>query len=230
MSLSVRPSRSCSLREDVVGPHHRVLQVRAGFALEAERLLDVEHNQLAARILQHEIADRGRRQSATPTRWHSSALKSGFRLATSADALSVSRSSRSSIFTPRPLRPETSTNGFLRASLRRPAGLVAELARRGVRQRHHLIGEMDRVLGFPRVAERAQRLAEQRLQVHLPGIDHVVDPLARGRTAGRRARRSRRSSTRGRGRRPARRSGGSGSRGRAARTSRTGSRCLCRRR
>ena len=35
---------------------------------------------------------------------------------------------------------------------------------------------MNRVLGLARVAERAERLAEQRLQVHLPRVDHVVDP------------------------------------------------------
>ena len=36
------------LVKDVVGADHRVLKVGAGFALEAERLLDVEHDQLAA--------------------------------------------------------------------------------------------------------------------------------------------------------------------------------------
>ena len=50
------------------------------------------------------------------TRLHSASLKSGLRAATSADALFVSRSSRSSIFTPRPFRPETSMNGFVASS------------------------------------------------------------------------------------------------------------------
>src|SRR4051812_23587213 len=34
---------------------------------------------------------------------------------------------------------------------------------------------MDRVLRFNRMAERAERLAQERLQVHLARVDHVVD-------------------------------------------------------
>ena len=44
---------------------------------------------------------------------------------------------------------------------------VAQLPRRAVRERHHLVGKMNRVVGFARVAERSKRLAEQGLQVHL---------------------------------------------------------------
>ena len=54
-----QPFTLAQLVEDVVGTDHRVLQVRTRLALEAERLLDVEDDQLAARELQQEIPDRG---------------------------------------------------------------------------------------------------------------------------------------------------------------------------
>ena len=44
------------LGEDVVGADDGVLQVRAGLALEAQRLLDVERDDLAARELHEEVA------------------------------------------------------------------------------------------------------------------------------------------------------------------------------
>jgi len=54
---------------------------------------------------------------------------------------------------------------------------VAERPRRRVRQRHHLVGKMNRILGFDGMSERPQRLAEQRLQVHLTRVDDIVNPL-----------------------------------------------------
>jgi hypothetical protein len=60
-----QPLPLLKLAEDVIGAHRSVLQVGAGFPLEAQRLLDVEHNQLAARVLQHEVADRGYRDLRT---------------------------------------------------------------------------------------------------------------------------------------------------------------------
>ena len=52
---------------------------------------------------------------------------------------------------------------------------VAQFARGGVRQRDHLVREMDGVFRLLRMSEGPQRLAEQRLQIHLPRVDHVVD-------------------------------------------------------
>ena len=46
------------LREDVVGADDGVLQVGAALPLEAQRLVDVERDHLAARELHHEVADR----------------------------------------------------------------------------------------------------------------------------------------------------------------------------
>ena len=55
-----------------------------------------------------------------------------------------------------------------------------------MRKPDHLVREVDGVLGFRRVTERPQRLAEQRLQIHLSRIDDVED--ARGVAERRRAR------------------------------------------
>ena len=54
-----QPFPFLQLMEDVVGSYDSILQIRAGLALEAERLGHIEHNQLAARELEHEIADGG---------------------------------------------------------------------------------------------------------------------------------------------------------------------------
>ena len=44
--------------KDVIRPHDSILQIRACFALEAQCLFHVEDNQLTARKLEHEVADR----------------------------------------------------------------------------------------------------------------------------------------------------------------------------
>ena len=47
------------LLEDVVGADDRVLDVRAALALEAERLVEIEGDHLAARELDQEVAHGG---------------------------------------------------------------------------------------------------------------------------------------------------------------------------
>ena len=47
------------LLEDVVRANHGVLNVGAALAFEAQRLLEVEHDHLAARVLHQEVADGG---------------------------------------------------------------------------------------------------------------------------------------------------------------------------
>src|SRR5262245_10189682 len=47
------------LMEDVVGAHDSILQIWTSLPFEAERLGHIEHNQFAARELEHEIANRG---------------------------------------------------------------------------------------------------------------------------------------------------------------------------
>ena len=50
----------------------------------------------------------------------------------------------------------------------------AQLSRRGMRQRHHLIGEVGEPIGFRWMADGRERLLEQFLQVCLANVDHVV--------------------------------------------------------
>ena len=45
--------------KDVVRADDAVLEVRPGLPLEAQRLFHVENNQLAPRVLQHEVPDGG---------------------------------------------------------------------------------------------------------------------------------------------------------------------------
>ena len=58
--------------------------------------------------------------------------------------------------------------------------LVAEFARRRMRERDHLVGIVRGGLGLARESHRAQGLLQQLLQIRLPGVDDVVD---RGRAA-----------------------------------------------
>ena len=55
----VQPGTFLQLVEDVVRTDDRVLQVRPAFALEAQGLVDIEDDDLAARELDHEVADGG---------------------------------------------------------------------------------------------------------------------------------------------------------------------------
>src|ERR1700736_2862167 len=77
-------------------------------------------------------------------------------------------------FSPEPLAARHLDERLLRIFRRY---LVPELASCGVRQRDHLVREVHRVIGLLGVPEGAERLAEQRLQVHLAGVDDVVDAL-----------------------------------------------------
>ena len=225
--VRIEPFAFLQLGEDVVGANGRVLQIRTALPLEAEGLVDVEGDDFAARELDHEVADRRGRDRLPRFARTSSGPNSGLRCATSAAALSVSRSSRSSAFTPRPLRPDTSTNGLPASSL----VCVAELARGRVRQRDHLVRVVDRPPSLFREPEHGQRLLEQLLQVRLPRVDDVADHcrVAEPGRAGRSAPASEvvdhsaRSPL-------SRRTVDSGSRARAARTSTAGTPCPCRRR
>ena len=136
----VEPLAVLQLGEDVVGADHGVLQVGAALPFEAQRLVDVERDDLAARELHHEVAHGRDRRSSPPSAAPRPAVSSVLRRATSSAALSVSRSIRSSALTPRPLRPDTSTNGLPLSSV----DCVAELARGAVRQRDHLVRVVDR--------------------------------------------------------------------------------------
>jgi hypothetical protein len=95
-------------------------------------------------------------------------------LATSSVAFLISVSMRSSAFTPRPLRPETSTNG-LRASSESGAG--AWPSSRAVSCDSATISyeKVVRPLGAFRIPDGDERLLQQLLEVRLADVDHVVD-------------------------------------------------------
>ena len=61
--------------------------------------------------------------------------------------------------------------GVLRIGRRRKP----QLARRGMRQRHHLVREVVRPLRAFRMAHGDERLLQQLLEIRLPDVDHVVD-------------------------------------------------------
>ena len=104
------------LLKDVVRADDRVLDVGAAFALEAERLLEIERDHLAARELDHEVAHGGNRDHPRDALAlvRRRAPDCACRLRGLPSVMSVS--SRSSALTPSPLRPDTSTNGRFASS------------------------------------------------------------------------------------------------------------------
>ena len=127
MLLSVTPSRSCSLLKMLLA--RTTAYCRYGpvspsklSASSMSKTISLPRENFSMKYADRADGDlRPRRAGARPS------VSSGLRLATSADAFAISRSSRSSIFTPRPFRPETSTNGFFASSS--SGGRIAELAR-----------------------------------------------------------------------------------------------------
>ena len=75
----------------------------------------------------------------------SSGVASACREDTSSSAFSISLSIRSSAFTPRPLRPETSTYGRLLIFVGKRNAQLGAAARR---ERHHFVGEVNRLVGL----------------------------------------------------------------------------------
>ena len=86
-----------------------------------------------------------------------------------------SMSSKSSAFTPNPLRPLTSTYGLFASSARK---LVSHLRRASRRQRHNFIRQMNRPLRLLPMPQRPQPLRHHLLQIRLPRINHVINQLA----------------------------------------------------
>src|SRR5579863_836645 len=50
--------RRPALAKDITNSYYRILNVRPGFALEAERILEVEGDHRIPRVLEHEVAQR----------------------------------------------------------------------------------------------------------------------------------------------------------------------------
>ena len=99
------------------------------------------------------------------------ASRSGSRASTSALAFATSASTRSSAFTPRPLRPDTLTTASSSETV------VAEGPRRGGGEHDLLVGEVVGALRRLRVAEGGDARLHHPLRVGLADVDHVVDRL-----------------------------------------------------
>ncbi len=82
----------------------------------------------------------------------------------------MSLSSRSSALTPRPLRPETSTYGFLLVFVGK---LDAHFDAGARREGHHFVREVNRSIRLLLEIERAQTRHHNILQIGLARIDNV---------------------------------------------------------
>ncbi len=148
------------------------MQVRSGLAFEAQRLFDVEDDDLAARVLQHEVADRGDRDLGPCA---SAFVGAEIRIALGDFGRRLRRQQIDEVV-------DLDAESLSARDLDERLGVltigrdrVAEFARRRVRQGDHFVRKMDRILGLAGMAERPQRLAEECLQIHLPRIDDVVN-------------------------------------------------------
>ena len=100
---------SASFAHNSIHAHDGVLHVGAGFAFEAQRVLEIERDYGRAREAQQEIAQRADCYGVGDCLARSASGASAWRASTSLRALASRRSSKSSAFTPWPLRPLTST-------------------------------------------------------------------------------------------------------------------------
>ena len=175
------------LVEDLAAAHRRVLQVRAGVALEGERLVEVEREDAIAPLAGHLVAQRPDRDGAgAPGELFGRGsgpltLALGDRRLRLADEGHEERVG---------LDPDPAPPGHLDERLchvLRTQVEVESLGRLeaphgGRRKRHHLVGEVDRAVGSLRVAEDADRLLDHLLGVGLAHVDDVVDASSRRRT------------------------------------------------
>ncbi len=160
--------------EDVADAHHGVLNVRAGLALEAERVFEVEGDHGIARELEHEVAQRADGDlvgDLLPLGFGIAPVPPVWRASTSARVAAMSLSIRSSALTPKPLRPLTSMYG----SSVLFGDVVAKFHGAARRERDHLVAEVRVVIGLVGVAHAAQRLDHVGLRIGLARVDHVVD-------------------------------------------------------
>ena len=155
---------------------------------KAERLFEVERDDLAARELDQEVAHRrDADEPGDPLRLVFGELRVAL-----ADFLArlldhdIEQVVRFDAEALASRHLDEGTLGVLRVRCRSEA----ELARRRVRQRHHLVREVMRSLRAFRMAHGDQRLLQQLLQIGLPNVDDVVDVRRAAVTAGARQRRS----------------------------------------
>jgi hypothetical protein len=160
------------LAQNVARAHRRVLHVRPGLALEAQRLLQIESDHRIARELQQEVAQR----ADGDLRGHALLLRrgSGVARATSSSALAISCPSGRRPSRPGPCGrrlPRTAACGL--PPIAGCPGPRSSAARAPPSRR-----EVDGLIGLRVVAQRAQPGHHHVLQVRLPRVDHVVHARA----------------------------------------------------
>ncbi len=147
----------------------RILQVRPRFTFERQRLVHVERDHLRARELDQEVAHRGDRNLLGRSCGSTSSGSSALRFTTSACALAIRRSNRSSAFTPSPLRPTLRRTAGSRRNpdspARAPCGATAPPSRT----------RSDATVPLPVTCPSVASACFSRLlQVGLTRVDHVV--------------------------------------------------------
>jgi hypothetical protein len=152
----VKAEAIAQLGKDVVRAHHGILQVRPALAFETERLGDIERDDLAARVLDHEVADR---RDGNLSADNADVVGAELRIALGDLGRCGSLEQIDQIvgLDPEPFPPRHFHERLLRILSR---GLVPEVTRGLMRQRHHLVRKMDRALGFRLMAHGGQRLRQ----------------------------------------------------------------------
>ena len=214
------------LAENISRAHHGVLAVGAGFALEAEGVLEVEGDGGRAREFQQEIAQRadgdGVRDGGAlhVGRVRVALIHFGARGGFQAVEQIVGFHAEAFAAADFDVR-------LLRVFL---AQRVAEFGGAARRERHNFVGKMNRAVGLFFVAERAQARGHDILQIRLPRVDHVVHDRGAAKCGRARNRLQWQRWTTACGRRDRCKISRSENRARAIRISRAGRRCPCRRR
>ena len=162
------------LAKDAVDAHHGVLEIGAGFPLEAQCLPEIEGDDRIAGVLQQEIAQRAHRDGLgdglhLPGRESGVAsLHLGCRLLQKPVDQIVGLDSQA--LAARDLHVRAAPVFFRQSN--------SQILAAGRREAHHLIGEVDGAFGLQVKSQRPQAGDHDVLQVGLAGVDDVVDAFA----------------------------------------------------
>ena len=159
--------------EDVAGAHYSVLNVRAGLALKAQRIFEVEGDDRIARELEHEVAQRADGDlfgNVLPFGLVAAGLARVDLGARGGDEL-VDQVVGLDAEALAPADFDVRTGQIFWRNV------VAQLDRAARRERDHLVAEVRVVVGLLGVAHAAQRLNHVGLRIALARVDHVIDGL-----------------------------------------------------
>ena len=151
------------------------MNVGAGFALEAERVFEVEGDDGVARVLEHEVAQRADGDLFGDLLAHGFGIGSG-----SAGLARVDFGARGGDelvdqvvgLDAEALASADFDVGFFLVLI---GDAIAEFFRAAGRERDHLVAEVGVVIGLGGVAHAAQRLDDVGLRVGLARVNHVID-------------------------------------------------------